>query len=187
MSSQSIVIKSSFKKVASSYSRAKTSAKVAGIAWIGSMLVLASSLIFTHLPIVALLVTVAVAVTGISFAVIDWRNETAKWTSASDGCSVGDSCGNDECAPDKQGSCASRLGAERDKAILKGELERLAVLLGRQGVASYIFLGIWGVLGIGLAVKSPNSIATVAGIVLTLSSIYEIYILRVMRKISSSI
>lgn len=187
MSSQSIVIKSSFKKLASDYSRAKTSAKVAGIAWFGSMLALASSLIFTHLPIVAILVAVAFAAAGISFAVIDWRNETLKWTDVSGSCSVGDSCGNDECAPENKGSCASRLGAERDTAILKGELERLAALLGRQGVASYIFLGIWGLLGVGLAVKSPNLIATLAGIALTLSSIFEIYVFCVMRKISSSI
>ncbi|MDA8278104.1 MAG: hypothetical protein M0Z45_07900 [Actinomycetota bacterium] len=187
MSSQSIVIKASFKKVSNEYSRAKTTAKATGIAWGGSMLVLASALVLKNIPIASLLLAAVIATSIAAFLLLDWRNEKSKWSSASSSCTVGDSCGNEECAPEKQGSCATRLGAERDKAMLKGELERLEVLLDRQGKASYAFLGLWILLGIGLAIKAPNTIAAIAAGSLTLSSILEGYVLKIMRKIASSI
>ncbi|MDA8197451.1 MAG: hypothetical protein M0019_09655 [Actinomycetota bacterium] len=186
MSSQSIVIKASFKKASSDYARAKTSAKAVGATWLGSMLVLAFALIFKSLPIVALTVALVVGAICVLFAVVDWKRETSKWTTASSSCSVGDSCGNDECAPEKQGSCATRLSADRDKAVLRGELERLSILLDRQGKSSYLFLGLWFLIGSGLAVKSPNSIATLAALSLAVASLLEIYILKTMKRVSAS-
>lgn len=186
MSSQSIVIKASFKKASRDYSRAKTAAKVAGVAWLGSMLVLASSLIFNALPLLALAIAVFTGAICVLYAIFDWRSETSRWSSTSDSCSLSESCGNDECAPERQGSCATRLGAEREKAILKGELERLSALLERQSIASYLFLGIWALLALGIALKSTNVVSTLASSGLAASSIFETVILNKLKKISSS-